>query len=173
MMIDISGFDGVFQYASLNPRDIPFSDDVRKACEANACGMYGKRWTCPPGAGEVGELKNKILAYENALVFTHMGRIEDSFDFEGMQSVGKEADILLERVISALMKESISHLPLGHGACKICGECTYPDLPCRFPDRAITSVEACGINVVQLAADCKINYHNGADTVTYFCLILY
>lgn len=172
-MIDIAEFDGVFQYAFLKTRDIPFSDDVRKACEANACGMYGKCWTCPPGVGKVNELKDRILKYENALVFTHIGNLEDSFDYEGMQRVGKEADKILEQVDTALKKEGILHISLGRGACEICEDCTYPKLPCRLPDKAVVSVEACGINVVQLAADCQINYHNGANTVTYFTLIIY
>ncbi|MBR2616748.1 MAG: hypothetical protein IKC56_00735 [Clostridia bacterium] len=55
----------------------------------------------------------------------------------------------------------------------MCKTCTYPTAPCRFPDRARTSMEACGINVVELAKEVGINYVNGQNTVTYFSLILY
>ncbi len=34
-------------------------------------------------------------------------------------------------------------------------------------------MEAAGINVVHLSRDCGIKYINGADTVTYFSLLLF
>ena len=37
-------------------------------------------------------------------------------------------------------------------SCGICKTCTYPDAPCRFPDRARRSMEACGIDVGAAAA---------------------
>lgn len=171
-MIDISQYEGVFQHAVLKTSDIPFSAEVLKACEANMCGYYGKSWTCPPGVGEPKQIKNEILKFKTALVFTHFEEIEDSFDFEGMQRAGQRADKILRKVVSMLKKEGVSHIPLGTGACRLCEKCLYPE-PCRYPEEMIVSVEACGINVVRLAADCGINYHNGPNTVTYFCMVIY
>ena len=59
---------------------------------------------------------------------------------------------------------------LGAGGCNVCKKCAFPE-PCRFPEKAKTSVEACGINVVSLAKTAKINYTNGENTVTYFTLV--
>ena len=59
---------------------------------------------------------------------------------------------------------------LGAGSCNICKICAFPE-PCRFPEKAKTSVEACGINVVSLAKTAKINYTNGENTVTYFSVV--
>ena len=172
-MIQIKNFDGVFQSAVIHTAEIPFSEVVRKACEANACGRYGKSWMCPPGVGSMDLWQKKITAFENALVFTHMGALEDSFDYEGMQRVAEETDVIFKRIIDAFKNDNIPFLALGHGSCSLCESCTYPDAPCRLPEKAVVSVEACGVNVVELAAKCKINYHNGADTVTYFCVIVY
>ena len=33
--------------------------------------------------------------------------------------------------------------------------------------------EACGINVVELSRNIGVNYNNGPNTVTYFCIILF
>ncbi len=172
-MIRIGDFEGVFQSTVLPAAEIPFSEAVRKACEANVCGRYGKSWTCPPGVGETALWQEKFSTYRNALVFTHKGNLEDSFDYEGMQRVAAETDLILNAVIDAMKKDGTPFLPLGHGSCTLCETCTYPDAPCRLPDKVIVSIEACGVNVVELAAKCKINYHNGANTVTYFCIILY
>ncbi|MBR6781391.1 MAG: DUF2284 domain-containing protein, partial [Clostridia bacterium] len=62
---------------------------------------------------------------------------------------------------------------MGCGSCDLCEKCTYPDAPCRFPDRALTSVEANGIQVIELAKNIGINYNNGENTVTYFSMILF
>ena len=60
----------IHESAWVNPADIPFSADVRKMCEDNRCGMYGKCWTCPPGVGDWEVLRDKYQAYKEAYVFT-------------------------------------------------------------------------------------------------------
>lgn len=42
---------------------------------------------------------------------------------------------------------------------------------CRFPKRAKTSAEACGICVVSLAKKAEINYTNGENAVTCFTFV--
>ena len=117
------------------------------------------------------KLKEKCLAYENAFVFTTKHDIEDSFDIEGMGEAREKHGKIENELLSALQGQTF--LFLGAGACNVCKTCTYPTAPCRFPDRARTSMEACGINVVELAKEVGINYVNGQNTVTYFSLILY
>ena len=80
-----------------------------------------------------------------------------------------DSELMLEKLDAA----GISYMALGCEGCDLCEECTYPTEPCRFPKKAVPSVEACGINVVELSHSIGINYNNGADTVTYFCIILW
>ena len=162
----------IFEHRLMDSSDIPFSTFVREACEANHCGKYGSCWTCPPGVGSIEELEQKIKSYEKALVFTCKHDIEDSFDFEGMMAAQKRTRQVLERVIEKLQAEGTTYFALGCEGCDICETCTYPDAPCRFPDKAIPSVEACGIDVVNLAKKAGVQYYNGVNTVTYFCIIL-
>ncbi|HJA66742.1 MAG TPA: DUF2284 domain-containing protein [Candidatus Mediterraneibacter cottocaccae] len=54
------------------------------------------------------------------------------------------------------------------GSCRKCGKCTYPDAPCRFPERTHGSLEGYGIMVSELAGQAGIRYINGTNTVTYF-----
>lgn len=123
-MIRIEDFEGVFQSAVIDTEKIPFSADVRKACEANFCGRYGRSWTCPPGVGEMEEWRERITTYENALIFTHKGDLEDSFDYEGMQRVAAETDVILYAVIDAMKQDGTPFLALGHGSCTLCESCT-------------------------------------------------
>ena len=38
-------------------------EEVRDMCKTNSCGQYGKRWSCPPGCGELEELRAQIAPY--------------------------------------------------------------------------------------------------------------
>ncbi len=163
----------IFEYKVIGTAAIPFSPAVVEACRRNACGMYGKRWTCPPGAGTLEELEHKVKAYPLAAVFTCKYVIEDSFDFEGMMEGQRDSKRVFAAVAEEMRAAGETFLALGNEGCELCESCTYPDAPCRFPDRAMPSVEACGINVMQLAKQIGVKYNNGPNTVTYFCMILF
>ena len=162
----------VWEHAMISPKDITFSENVRKACEVNYCGRYGKCWTCPPGAGDWQVLRDHFREYEHAFVFTTKYDLEDSFDVEGMDEARVQHEAV-DKAILALLEGEEPHELAGAGSCKICEKCTYPDAPCRFPDKARRSMEACGMDVVSLSKDCGIHYINGADTVTYFSIIFW
>ena len=163
----------IWEYKVIKSAEIPFSEDVVNMCKSNQCGKYGTCWTCPPGVGELDVLESKIKSYENAAVFTYKQELEDCFDFEGMTEGQQKARAVLDEIISKLVSDEVQFMALGCEGCHICEKCTYPDAPCRFPERAVPSVEACGINVVELSRKAGIKYNNGAETVTYFCVILF
>ena len=163
----------IFQHKLISPADIPFSEEVVNMCKANQCGKYGPCWTCPPGVGDIKKLEEKIKSYANAVVFTCKYQLEDCFDFEGMTDGHKQTKAVLAEVTDSLRADGIKFLALGCEGCSLCEKCTYPNAPCRFPEKMVVSVEACGINVVELAKNTGINYNNGAQTVTYFCIILF
>ena len=163
----------VFQYKVIATSELPFSPMVRKACEENRCGRYGTCWTCPPGVGEQEVLEQRIKGFKNAAVFTCKYDLEDSFDFEGMAEGASETQGVLREIVDELRNEGRKVLALGCEGCHICTKCNYPGTACRFPERAIPSVEACGISVVDLAKNTGIAYNNGPDTVTYFCVLLF
>lgn len=152
---------------------ITFSQDVRDACEANLCGMYGKCWSCPPGVGKWQELRDHYKSYGHAFVFTTKHELEDSFDIEGMTE-GRAEHNSTERAIEAALKKQDEKFEIcGAEGCSLCEKCTYPNSPCRHPDLMHHSMEATGMNVVKLASDAGIHYMNGVNTVTYFSVIFW
>lgn len=161
----------VWQYAETEVKNIEFSEAVVAACKANYCGRYNKTWMCPPAVGTLEQLKAKYGAYKYAFVFTTKHDVEDSFDIEGMFAARKVHEKIESKIYP--LTEFADCSILGAGGCSICEKCAYPDAPCRFPKKAKPSVEACGINVVNLAATCGINYINGENTVTYFSVVLF
>lgn len=168
-LIDSAIKSGADNAAVADVMRIPFRREFRAACEQNTCGKYGTCWMCPPDAGDVDDLIARAKGYRHALIFQSIGRLEDSFDIEGMQDAAKKHNELAQRLYSELGETLDNPLKLGAGSCHICERCTrLDDVPCRYPDKAIASLEAYGIAVSELAELCGMNYINGQNTVTYF-----
>jgi predicted metal-binding protein len=147
---------------------LTFSPELYKTCAVNTCGNYNKCWTCPPAVGTLEEQREKILCWKYALVFTTKVDLEDSFDIEGMTEGGKTHNSLT----TDIRRQFGAYPVYGAGGCKVCNICAYPG-PCRFPDRAVSAVEAAGINVTELSRTAHLKYNNGPNTVTYFSMILF
>jgi len=174
MIVDKAKEMGFHQYAVVRTEDIPFTQDVRRMCEMNSCGMYGTNWQCPPGVGTVEDCEANARTYPIGVVVNTVWQLEDSFDFEGMQRGGAGHKEMFD-ALKAFARQSVGRenmLPMGAGGCHRCEKCTYPDAPCRFPDEVDASMEASGIQVMNLAGASGMNYINGKNTVTYFGLIL-
>lgn len=153
---------------------IPFEREFRKMCESNACGMYGKSWMCPPYVGDIDELISKAKSYTYSIVYQTVGTLEDSYDFEGMMEAGAAMNVLTQKIRDTLSEGLCNPLFLGAGGCRICAKCAKADdKPCLFPDKAMSSLEAYGISVSQLAQSCNMKYIHGENTVTYFGAVLF
>ena len=150
------------------------AEDVRRMCEQNSCGRYGRAWNCPPACGTLEELMAACRAFKSGIMLNTVTHVKDSFDWEGMMEGGRGLSRLLvdtKTYADALgMKD---YRIFGGGGCHGCEGCSYPDVPCRHPDMRFTPIEACGINVMQLAKDAGFNYINGQNTVTFFGMVLY
>ena len=147
----------------------------RDMCAANACGVYGKCWMCPPDIGEIEELMARVRHYDHALVYQRIGQLEDSFDVEGMAEA-KNAHRAISFSLRPLFREiGITHvLHLGSGGCGVCKPCAkVKGEPCTHPDLAMSSLEAYGINVAHMAQTAGMKYINGTNTVTYFGVVLF
>jgi len=158
-----------FEYAVISTGALNFVPELIKACESNVCGNYNKNWVCPPAVGTMETLKEKILSFSSAFIFTTKHELEDSFDYEGMMAAKEQHTRLTADMHEKFGK---TNPVFGAGACKICKSCAYPE-PCLFPDKKYTSIEAGGINVAELSQAGAIRYNNGPNTITYFSMILF
>ncbi len=166
---------GAYRAAVISLESFTFDPAFRDMCRANLCGNYGRCWTCPPDAGDIGELIAQAKAYRWGLVYQTVDKLEDSYDFEGMMAAAGRHNELAGRIENWAAGLGLSRfLQLGAGGCRLCGTCArLTDEPCRHPDRALKSLEAYGVNVSKLAEACGMKYINGQDTVTYFGAVLF
>ena len=129
---------GITAYGDISISDIVFSDTVRHICEGNQCRNYGKTWACPPVVGTLEECRSKCYEYSRAFIFASTYQLKDSFDFEGVVQGHQQFKEVCDRVYEQL---SYPFILLSNEGCTRCKECTYPESPCRFPDRLFPSLK--------------------------------
>lgn len=168
---------GITRYGAVPVSEMVFSESFRALCATNQCGKYGSSWVCPPGVGPFAELVRQVLRFRHGLVLQTVWPIEDAFDIEGMLAAGAKHNERFRRAaecLKPLLSVDNDVLALSAGACTVCGTCTYPSgQPCRYPEKAVASLEAYGIDVARLIASSGLAYSNGTDTVSYVGLILH
>ena len=166
---------GAYKANVIETKEIVLDGAFRDICATNACGMYGSCYMCPPDAGDIDELMAEVANYDHALVYQTVTELEDSFDFEGMMDSKKQSYLLADSLRKVFADMDISKaLHLGAGGCGVCDVCAKKTGgPCRFPQKAMSSLEAYGINVSELAKAADMKYINGQNTVTYFGAILF
>ena len=166
---------GAYRAAVIPVKTVEFEPEFRRLCQSNACGMYGRSWMCPPDIGAVEKLIDCAKCYQWMLVYQTVDNLEDSYDIEGMLLAGQRINDLTQRVRAELGEcFGMDAVYLGSGGCRICQICAkQEESPCRFPGRALASLEAYGVNVSRLAELVGMKYINGPNTVTYFGAVLF
>ena len=164
---------GAYKAKVIDTNMISFDEGLRKACEANYCGNYGRNYACPPHVGEPKELIAKARSYAWGLVFQTVTQIEDSYDIEGMMEASKNHTKTADRIEKIVSRHYDHYLQLTAGECNRCKVCAQvTGEPCRMPEKAISSLEAYCMNCSQVAAISDMLYVNGQNTVTYFGMFL-
>ena len=172
-IIDAAANSGLTEWGLIKTAALRFYPQIRQICEGNSCRGYGKTWACPPAVGTLEECTNRVLRYENMLLFSQKFELEDSFDFESMEHGMKTFKVTVDRFAEAVKEHMDDSLILSNEGCGRCRDCTYPDSPCRFPDKLYPSIEGFGFIVSELAQQAGIKYNNGPNTVTFFGAVLY
>lgn len=163
---------GFSHAGELNRAALEFLPQVREMCAADRCHNYGRCWTCPPACGTLEEAARRAGRYRRGVLLQSTGTMEDDFDVETMRETER-----LQRERFAVFVERVRRadpdcLPMGTGGCGICAACTCPDAPCRFPDRAIPSMEAYGLWVSRVCERSGLPYYYGPGTITYTACVL-
>ena len=156
----------------LDPAILQVYPGVRDMCAENRCRAYGKNWTCPPECGTLEECGARISHYRTGLLLQTKGVLEDSFDFEGMMELEEQHLSHFQALCEKVRIQDPDALCLGTGGCRICKQCAYPD-PCRFPNQAVSSMEAYGLLVSDVCKQCGIPYYYGQNTLVYTACVLF
>ena len=160
------------QYEFISTSELEFSENVRYICRTE-CPMYGKTWACPPGVGTVSACREKCLSYPKAFMFTTMAEVSDIESMEETLSTRAQHEEITHQVADIFRQQHADIYVLSAQACHYCKQCSYPDAPCRRPDKMFPCVESHGVLVTALAEKYGISFINGYNVVTWFSLLLY
>jgi len=164
---------GFTAWAPLDVATIELKPEVRDMCAVNSCGQYEKRWSCPPGCGSLEECTERLKGYTYGILVQTYGDIEDGFDFEAMMEIKADHKEHFTEMYARLRQQAGNVLALGAGCCTQCPKCTYPDAPCRFPEKMVSSMEAYGMVVLEVCKANGLTYYYGPDKMAYTsCFLL-
>ena len=164
-----AGFD---QAAELNMATLEPLQAVRDACAADKCNAYGRNWTCPPACGTLEECTTRMKGYQHGILLQTVGLLKRTIDTRGYAEVAKRHSENLKKFAEMIRQGYPDCLCLGAGGCRLCETCAYPE-PCRFPDKAMSSMEAYGLFVTQVCRDNNVNYYYGQKTIAYTACVLF
>ena len=115
-----------------------------------------------------------ICHYKKGILVQTVTELEDEFDWDGMIKAQNRHQEHFHLFLEKLCAFNPEFLPLGTVCCMICKTCSYPDAPCRFPEKMVSSMEAYGVLVLEVCKTNDLPYYYGADTMTYTsCFLLF
>lgn len=162
-----------FEHSAVLSMDaLEFRPEVREMCSADKCRNYGKSWSCPPAVGNVERAAERAGAYRRGIIVQTEGALADSFDMTGTAALMKKHKSCFETLVRQIRHFYPGCLPMGAGTCRVCRACTYPDRPCRHPEKMIASMEAYGLLVSDVAIKSGLKYNYGENTMCFTSCVL-
>ena len=164
-----AGFDAA---GKLDPKTILLHEEVREMCAEGKCKAYGHNWTCPPACGDLSYCRSVIARCEEGVIIQTIGQLEDSMDYEAMMDTAARHKQNFMRMAELVKSVYPKALCLGAGGCTVCEKCNYPE-PCRFPEKAFSSMEGYGMLVSEVCTKNNVPYYYGENTIAFVgCCLL-
>jgi len=158
---------GFTHFAELDVSTLEFQQEIRDMCNPKQCNKYNTSWSCPPACASLEEMRERVKDYTNGILVQTVGELEDSLDWDGIMEAGARHKENFGRMRTVLVEKHPSLLAMGAGECRLCDTCTYPDEPCRFPDKMEVSMEACGLFVSKVCTDNNLAYNYGSENIAF------
>ena len=171
-LITLAKEAGFTYSAPLAMDSLEFREEVRSMCSADRCKSYGKSWSCPPAVGSIERAKDRAEAYHRGIIVQTAGDLSDSFDMDGTAAIMQKHKKAFDTLVRQVRQFYPECLPMGAGTCRLCRACTYPDRPCRHPDKMVSSMEAYGLLVSDVAIRSGLKYNYGENTMCFTSCVL-
>ena len=165
--------NGFSHWAQLNMAAAVPLEAVRDMCASGRCGRYGHNWACPPGCGSIEAAARRIAGFDAGILVQTTGTLRDDFDYESIAATERAHKRRFADFARQMRRTCPSCLPLTAGSCTLCARCTYPDRPCRYPTKRLSSMEAYGLFVSDICMRSGLAYNYGPRTMTYTSCVLY
>jgi predicted metal-binding protein len=168
----ILGFDLCVEF---DPALLVPEQRIRDYCTENRCGSYDANHMCPPRIGSLEEVAAALQGLSQGVLLQLSRPMDVANDREGVTRTKLEFHRLLLRLERRLRRRGMTQLwGLIGGNCELCRICTVVEgKPCRHPERARTSLEAIGVDVVGLLERLGLDGRFHSDRITWTgCILL-
>lgn len=172
-LINLASDIGFSHAGELNTESLTPMEEVREMCASGRCLAYGHLWSCPPACGSIEFTAKRMAQFSRGIIVQTTGQMEDDFDVQTIQGTEAKHKSYFNTLARQVRMMTDDCLPLTAGGCRICIRCTYPDKPCRFPKRMLSSMEAYGLLVSDVCLKSGLEYNYGPQTITYTSCILF
>ena len=162
----------LYQYAFIRTEQLCFSDRIRWICE-HECPMYSRTWACPPAVGSVEACRERLMAFDEALLIATITEVGDIANIEETLATRAPHEEITRQVLELVRRQAGETLALSTEACAVCENCAWPEAPCRHPEKMFPCVESHGIVVTDLAERTGIDFYAEGNLVTWFSLIFF
>jgi len=166
-LTELANTCGFTHYAALDVSTLELMQEIRDMCNADKCRNYNTSWSCPPACKPLEEIREIVKTYTSGILVQTVGDLEDSLDWDGIVETGAQHKKNFGQMREALEKEHPNILAMGAGKCELCETCTYPDNPCRFPNKMEVSMEASGLFVSKVCTDNNLAYNYGPEKIAF------
>jgi predicted metal-binding protein len=150
------------------------AERIRSYCIENRCGSYDANHMCPPRVGSLEEVEAALQGFSQSVLLQLSRPMDVAKDREGVIRTKLEFHRLILRLERRLKKNGVTQVwGLIGGNCELCRTCTaVEDKPCRHPEKARTSLEAIGVDVVGLLEKLGLDGRFHPDRITWTGCIL-
>lgn len=142
-------------------------------CKENKCGNYNKSWTCPPNAPPLSECQRQISSFGHLMIYKFSFPVKDIRDPGEVRGLLKRQQDIVREIRDEANAKGIRNLSLPGGSCLYCDKCTYPDAPCRYPDKALNSNDAYALDLASYIESVGLSFKRNDDEVIFFGMMFH
>ena len=166
---------GIAVCVEIDPVMLVPEERIRKYCEENKCGSYGKNYTCPPNAGSLSEIQENLKRYSYCYLFQYSQEVDLKKEFKKLLKSKDDFHKMILNIEDFVKNEGSDDVwGLIGGNCGLCDTCAIQKVkPCRHPDKARVSLEALGIDVIGLLDKLGLDSNFRQNRITWTGCILY
>ncbi|MBM3155998.1 MAG: DUF2284 domain-containing protein [Chloroflexi bacterium] len=148
---------------------------VRELCMENKCGNYGNNYMCPPHIGALNEVKARLKKFRKGILLQYSQPVDVSNDVHSVMQIKVDFHNKILQLEDSLKNDGVKDAwGLIGSSCALCEVCKARTAsPCSYPDKARTSLESLGVDVVALLDRFGLDSAFRPDTVTWTGGILY
>jgi predicted metal-binding protein len=169
---------GIQVCRELDPRLLRPEETIRALCLEDKCGNYGKHHMCPPLVGSLDDARSRLGGHSRGVLLQWTRQLDVRGDHRGVERSRVDFHLKILDLESELCAAGEARAPWGliGGSCALCGRerCRAASgEPCEDPDRARTSLEALGVDVLCLLAGFGLDNSFHPDRITWTGCVLF